>query len=85
MEIIMALLFTIGVLVIDSQTSKSCDVDAIRKNVAETDQAASELFVETQVGPCRYFKGPLVQRDLTVPSPGNSVGFKHQGCSRDRE
>ncbi|MES9830128.1 MAG: hypothetical protein ABW201_17860 [Candidatus Thiodiazotropha sp.] len=81
----MALLFTIGVLVIDSQTSESCDVDSIQKHVAETDQAQSEPFVETQVRPCRYSHAPLVQRDLTAPSPDNSVGFKRQECSRDGE
>jgi hypothetical protein len=85
MEIVMALLFTFGVLAFESQTSTSCEEGNIQHSADKSEQAAKEPFVETPQGPCRYTEGALVQRDLTVPYPDNGFELKCQDCRCDKQ
>jgi hypothetical protein len=85
MEIIMALLFTFGVLAIESHNSTSCEEGKIKQSFAKSEQAANEPFVEVPKRPCRYTNGPLVQRDLTVPYPDKGFELKCQDCPCHKE
>ena len=84
MEIVMALLFAIGVLAIESNTSTSCEEGNIEHSATQTEQAAKEQFVVAPQRPCRYTNGPLVQRDLTVPHPDKGFDLKCQDCRCDK-
>ena len=85
MEIVMALLFTFGVLAIELQSSTYCEEGNIQHSVHKSEHALNEPFVEVPQGPCRYTHGPLVQRDLTVPYPDNGAELKCQDCSCDKQ
>ena len=85
MEIVMALLFTFGVLSIESQSSTSCEEVNIQHSVSKSEQTANEPFKEAPLGPCRYTNGPLVQRDLTVPYPDKGCELKCQDCHWDKQ
>jgi hypothetical protein len=85
MEIVMALLFTFGVLAIESHNSTSCEEGKIQQSFAKSEQAASEPFVKAPQGPCRFTNGPLVQRDLTVLYPDKGIRLKCQECRCDKQ
>ena len=85
MEIVMALLFTFGVLAIESNTSTSCEEGNIHHRITQTEQAEKEPMAEAPQGPCRYTSGPLVQRDLTVPYPDKGFELKCQDCRCEKQ
>ena len=80
MEIVMALLFTFGVLAIESYNSTSCEEGKIQQSFAKSEQVTNEPFVEVPQRPCRFTHGSLVQRDITVPYPEKGFELKCQDC-----
>ena len=67
MEIVLAFLLLIGVLTLDSNTTSHAKPVENEPSDNRSPKTLHEQATEYSQRPCRFAKGRLLQRDLTVP------------------